>query len=155
MEDNVSDSTIPIEASINGGVVCKTTPPKFSTCLKQTLQRQDLRKNWISVSPIVNLGTKWRWMFSFRPRPLYHGESPCYALEKRLDAPESWSGLHAEQTFLSICQETNPIHRSSVDTTPTDPTCRLSCQVKQCRFDTCGTTRWKWKALSYLEPSVS
>jgi hypothetical protein len=42
---------------------------------------------------ILDLGTKWRWVVSFTPRPLYpQGKSPWYPLYKRLVGPQSRSG---------------------------------------------------------------
>jgi hypothetical protein len=37
---------------------------------------------------ILDLGTRWRWVVSFTPRPLYHqGKSRWYPLNKRLGGP--------------------------------------------------------------------
>jgi hypothetical protein len=34
---------------------------------------------------ILDLGTRWRWVVSFTPRPLYtQGKSPWYLLDRRL-----------------------------------------------------------------------
>jgi len=42
---------------------------------------------------IFNLGSRWKWMVSFTPRPLYlHGKSPRYSLDRRLGGPQSRSG---------------------------------------------------------------
>jgi hypothetical protein len=42
---------------------------------------------------IVDLGTRWRWVVSFTPRPLYpQGRSPWYPLDRRLGGPQSRSG---------------------------------------------------------------
>jgi hypothetical protein len=47
---------------------------------------------------ILDLGTKWRWVFTFMPRPLYsQGKSPWYPLERRLDGPQSRSGHGGEE----------------------------------------------------------
>jgi hypothetical protein len=45
------------------------------------------------VAPrILNLGTRWRWVVSFTPRPLYtQGKSPWYLLDRRLGGPQSRS----------------------------------------------------------------
>jgi hypothetical protein len=47
---------------------------------------------------ILYLGTKWRWVVSFTPRPLYpQGKSPWYPLEKRLGGLQSRSGRGGEE----------------------------------------------------------
>jgi hypothetical protein len=47
---------------------------------------------------ILDLGTKWRWVVSFTPRPLYSQEkSPWYPLDKKLDGPQSRSGSSGEE----------------------------------------------------------
>jgi hypothetical protein len=39
---------------------------------------------------ILDLGTRWRWVVSFMPRPLYpQGKSPWYPLDRRLGGPQS------------------------------------------------------------------
>jgi len=45
------------------------------------------------VPRILDLGTRWMWVVSFTPRPLYpKGKSPCYPLFRRLGGPHSRSG---------------------------------------------------------------
>jgi hypothetical protein len=42
---------------------------------------------------ILDLGTRWKWVVSFTPRPLHPwGKSPNYPLERRLGVPQSRSG---------------------------------------------------------------
>jgi hypothetical protein len=42
---------------------------------------------------LFDLGTRWRWVVSFTPRPLYpQGKSPWYPLYRRLGGPQSRSG---------------------------------------------------------------
>jgi hypothetical protein len=44
-------------------------------------------------STILDLVTRWRWVVSFAPWPLYHlGKSPRYTLDRRLGGPQSRSG---------------------------------------------------------------
>jgi hypothetical protein len=46
---------------------------------------------------ILNLGTRWRWMVSFTPRPLYPREkSPWYPLDRRLGGPKGRFGRGGE-----------------------------------------------------------
>jgi len=44
-----------------------------------------MKAYWVSggIDPLfLNLGTRWRWVVSFTPRPLYlQGKSPWYPLE--------------------------------------------------------------------------
>jgi hypothetical protein len=51
------------------------------------------------VAPrILDLGTRWRWVISFKSRLLYPQEkSPLYPLDKRLGGPQSRSGRGGEQ----------------------------------------------------------
>jgi hypothetical protein len=42
---------------------------------------------------ILDLGSRWRWVVSFTPRPLYsQGKSSRYPLDRKLNGPQSWSG---------------------------------------------------------------
>jgi len=44
------------------------------------------------------LGTRWRWVISFTPRPLYRqGKSPWYPLYRRLGGPQSRSEFGGEE----------------------------------------------------------
>jgi len=44
------------------------------------------------------LGTRWRWVVSFTPRPLYpQGQSPWHRLDRRLGCPKSQSGRGGEK----------------------------------------------------------
>jgi hypothetical protein len=43
-------------------------------------------------------GTRWRWVVSFTPRPLYlQGKTPWYPLYRRLGGPQSRSGRGGEE----------------------------------------------------------
>jgi hypothetical protein len=47
---------------------------------------------------ILDLGTVWRWVVSFTPRPLYPQEKiPWYPLDRRLGGLQSRSGLGDEE----------------------------------------------------------
>jgi hypothetical protein len=54
------------------------------------------------VAPrILDLGTRWRWVVSFTPRPLYpQGKCPFYPLDRRLGGPQSrsWHGSEEENS---------------------------------------------------------
>jgi hypothetical protein len=47
-----------------------------------------------SIAPrILDLGTRWRGVVSFAPRPLYpQGKNPWYPLDRRLGGPQSRFG---------------------------------------------------------------
>jgi hypothetical protein len=52
-------------------------------------------REWKYSSIILDLGTRWRWVVSFMPRPLYpQGKSPPspYPLDRRLGGPQNQSG---------------------------------------------------------------
>jgi hypothetical protein len=47
---------------------------------------------------ILDLGTRWRWVFSFTARPLYlQGKSPWYPWDRRLGGPQRRSGRGGEE----------------------------------------------------------
>jgi hypothetical protein len=47
---------------------------------------------------IFGLDTRWRWVVSFMPRPIYpQVKSPCYPLDRRLGEPQSRSGRGGEE----------------------------------------------------------
>jgi hypothetical protein len=49
---------------------------------------------WRHNSTILVLGSRWWWVVSFTPRPLYsRGKSPRYPLDRRLGGPQNRSGL--------------------------------------------------------------
>jgi hypothetical protein len=51
------------------------------------------------IAPLIlYLGTRWRWVVSFMPRPLYlQGKSPMYPLDRRLGESQSRSGRGGEE----------------------------------------------------------
>jgi hypothetical protein len=51
------------------------------------------------IAPLIlDLGTRWRWVVSFTPRPLYpQGKSPWYPLNRRLGGPQSRSRRGGEE----------------------------------------------------------
>jgi hypothetical protein len=51
------------------------------------------------IAPLIlELGTRWRWVVSFTPRPLYpQGKSPWYPLDRGLGGPQSSSGRGGEE----------------------------------------------------------
>jgi hypothetical protein len=61
-------------------------------------------REWRHSSTILDLGTRWRWVVSFTPRPVYsRGNSPRYPLDRRLGRPQSWFGhCGVETNVLSL-----------------------------------------------------
>jgi len=58
----------------------------LSLCLTK---HQAMKTYWRSI---LDLGTRWRWVVSFTPQPLYpQGNSPWYPLGRRLGGPQSRS----------------------------------------------------------------
>jgi hypothetical protein len=55
------------------------------------------------------LGTIWRCVISFTPRPLYpQGKSPWYPLDRRLGGPQSRSRSGGEEKNSQPRRESNP-----------------------------------------------
>jgi hypothetical protein len=47
---------------------------------------------------VLDIGTRWRWVVSFTPRPIRpQGKSPWYPLDRRLGGPHSRSGRGGEE----------------------------------------------------------
>jgi hypothetical protein len=54
--------------------------------------------NGSTATRILDLGTRWRWVVSFAPQPLYpQGQSPRYPLNRRLGRLPSRSGRGGEE----------------------------------------------------------
>jgi hypothetical protein len=63
----------------------------------------------VYLHAFFDLGTRWRWVFSFTPPPLYsQGKSPRYPLDKRLGGLQSRSGHCDEQKNSSPRRESKP-----------------------------------------------
>jgi hypothetical protein len=71
---------------------------KLSLCLTK---HHDMKTYWGSggIAPrILDLGTRWMWVVSFTPQPLYRqGKSPWYLLYRRLVGPQNHSGHGGEE----------------------------------------------------------
>jgi hypothetical protein len=60
------------------------------------------------VPRTLDLGTIWRWVFSFTPRSLYlQVKSHWYTLDRRLGGPQSWYG-HGGEKFSSLAESRTP-----------------------------------------------
>jgi hypothetical protein len=65
-------------------------------------------------SHFLDLGTSWRWVVNFTPRPLYpQGKSPQYPLDRRLGGPQNRSGRFGEVKILTPTGTRTPTPRSS------------------------------------------
>jgi hypothetical protein len=82
---------------------------KLSLCLTK---HHAMKTYWGSggIAPrILDLGTRWRWVVSFTPQPLYpRGKSPWYPLDRRLGGPQSRSGRGGEEKNSHSRRESNP-----------------------------------------------
>jgi hypothetical protein len=64
---------------------------------------------WRYSSNILDLGTRWRRVVSFTPRPLYpRGKSRQYLLDRRLGGSQSRSGRCGEEKNLAPARNKTP-----------------------------------------------
>jgi hypothetical protein len=62
------------------------------------LRHEGVLGEWRYSPRIFYLGTRWRWVVSFTPQPIYHqGKSTWYPLDRRLGEPQSRSGRGGEE----------------------------------------------------------
>jgi hypothetical protein len=105
------------EDSVNSRVVNTiiqvTVKVNLFLCLTKHLAIKTYWRNRDIAPRILNLGTRWRWVVSFMPRPLYNrGKNPWYPLDMRLGGPQSWSGRGGEDKKKSYTSPTgnwNPV----------------------------------------------
>jgi hypothetical protein len=61
--------------------------PVFRESSKRPWRRMG---EWKYSFPILGLGTRWKWVISFTPLPLYpRGNNPQYPLDRRLGGPRN------------------------------------------------------------------
>jgi hypothetical protein len=71
----------------------------------------------------IHLGTSWRLVVSFTPRPLYlRGKSACYPLDRRLGGPQIRSGRCGVEKILDSAGTRTPIPRLCSPEPVTTPT---------------------------------
>jgi hypothetical protein len=71
---------------------------KLSLCLTKYYNHEGVLGSGGTAPRILDLGTKWRWVVSFTPRPLYpQGKNPWYPLDRRLGGPQNRSGRGGEE----------------------------------------------------------
>jgi hypothetical protein len=90
---------------------------RYTLCLTKY---RAMKAYWGSggIAPcILHLGTRWRWVVSFTPRPLYpQGKNPLYPLDKTLGEPKNSSGHGGEEKSsqpLPEIEPWNPNHPAS------------------------------------------
>jgi hypothetical protein len=60
-------------------------------------------------SIILDLGTRWRWVVTFTPRPHFpRGKIPRYSLDRRLGGPQSRSGRCGGERNLALAGNRTP-----------------------------------------------
>jgi hypothetical protein len=80
--------------TLNTQFLCKGKV-KLSLCTKPW-RRFGGVEVWLHA--FFDLGTRWRWVVSFTPRPLYpQGKSPRYPLDRKLGGPQSRYGHGVEE----------------------------------------------------------
>jgi hypothetical protein len=66
-------------------------------------------REWNYSSTILNLGTRWRWVINYTPRPLYlRGNFPRHLLDRRLCGPQNQSGGHGGEKSLAHAGNRTP-----------------------------------------------
>jgi hypothetical protein len=71
---------------------------KFVPVLNEAPRHEDVLGSGGIAPHIFDLGTTWRWVVSFTPRPLYlQGKIPWYPLDRRLGGTQSRSGHGDEE----------------------------------------------------------
>jgi hypothetical protein len=77
---------------------------KLSLCLTNYALRHEGVWGSGCIDPrILYIGTSWRLVLNFTPRPLYpRGKSPRYPLDRRLGGPQSLPGCCEEKKNLAL-----------------------------------------------------
>jgi hypothetical protein len=97
---------------------------------------------WRYSSTVLDFGTRWRWVISFTPHPLYpRGRSLPYPLDMKLGGPQSRRyGRCWEAKISCPCRKSNPYLPSCIPSTVTH--CH---SVHNCMTVSNKTERmWKW-----------
>jgi hypothetical protein len=86
---------------------------------------------------IFDLGTRWRWVVSFTPWPLYpQGKSPWYPLDRRLGGPQRRSWHSSEEKNSQLLPGLEPPIFQSIAQRYTNELSRLPYE-KVVYFTTC------------------
>jgi hypothetical protein len=71
---------------------------KLSLCLTKHHAMKTYWGSAVIAPSILDLGTRWKWVVSFTPLPLYpQGRNPWHPLNRRLGGPRSRSGYGVEE----------------------------------------------------------
>jgi len=58
---------------------------------------------WVIPPRLLELSARWRWVDSFKPRPLhFQRKSPSYPLDRRLGGPQDRSGRGEEKNSQTL-----------------------------------------------------
>jgi hypothetical protein len=75
-------------------------------------ERYDMKVYWGSggiATHVRDLGTRRKWVFSFRPRPLYsHENSPWFTMDRGLGGLQSRSGRGGEEKYSQLLPGIKP-----------------------------------------------
>jgi hypothetical protein len=84
---------IPINMSQETGIwMARYKKVKLSLCFNWAPRHEGVLESGGITPHILALGTRWKLVVSFTPRPLYpQGKSPWYPLDRRLGGPQNWS----------------------------------------------------------------
>jgi hypothetical protein len=87
---------------------------KLSLITNYSLRHEDVWGSGCIDPRFLDLGTSWRSVVSFTPRPLYlRGKSSRYPLDTRLDGPQSRYGRCGEEKILDHTGTRTPTPWSS------------------------------------------
>jgi hypothetical protein len=86
----------------------RVLPGLIDTGKGKALRHDDVWRSGCTDPRFLDLGTSWRWVVSFKLRPLYtRGKRPRYPLDTMLGGPQCRSGRHEEDLNLYHSQYFN------------------------------------------------
>jgi hypothetical protein len=86
----------------------------FLCLINQALRHEGVWRRGCINPHTLGFGTRWRWVISLMPRPLYPwGNSSRSSLDRRLGGPQNQSGMRGEEKNLALIRTRNPIPLSS------------------------------------------
>jgi hypothetical protein len=104
----VNSLPVPVHRRLHGS---KCSGVQKNPCFcRESKPNRRVRKAWKTQrGRLFDLGSRWRWVVSFTPRPLYpQRKSPWYPLVRRLGGPQSRSGRGGEEKNFQPRRESNP-----------------------------------------------
>jgi hypothetical protein len=130
----------------------RTVMPVYKrwSCPCALTEHRAMKPYWGSgcIAPRIDLGTRWRWVVSFTPRPLYpQGKSPWYPLDRRVGGPQSRSGRGSEQKNSQPLPGNEPPIIQPLAQRYTTDLSRLQCMFvtnsNTCLTDSNNTCLWR------------